>query len=110
MAPNDTKFSFSSSALSEGTFDLVSFNGSEGLSKLYRFDVTLLAENDAIDLEDVIQSRATLKILRNGEDIIFHGILSSFEQMETVMDRTHYRAVLSPLFWRETLTLSLIHI
>jgi type VI secretion system secreted protein VgrG len=104
MAPNDTKFSFSSAALPEGTFDLVSFNGSEGLSKLYRFDVTLLAENDAIDLEDVIQSRATLKILRKGEDITFHGILSSFEQMETVMERTHYRAVLSPLFWRETLT------
>jgi len=104
MATIGKKFSFSSAALPEDTFDLVSFSGSEGLSRLYRFDVTLLADSDEIDLQNVIQSRATLKILRDDGDITFHGILSTFEQMETVGERTHYRAVLSPLFWRETLT------
>lgn len=104
MPPIGNKFSFTSKALPEDTFDLVSFNGSEGLSRLYRFDVTLLADSDELDLASVIQSRATLKILREDGDITFHGILSTFEQMETVQERTHYRAVLSPLFWRETLT------
>lgn len=104
MSTIGKKFSFTSAVLPEDTFDLVSFNGSEGLSRLYRFDVTLLADTDTLDLEQVIQSRATLKILRSDGDITFHGILSTFEQMETVGERTHYRAVLSPLFWRETLT------
>jgi type VI secretion system secreted protein VgrG len=104
MSSINKKFSFTSSALPDDTFDVVSFSGSEGLSKLYRFDVTLVADNDEIDLENIIQSRATLNILREDGDITFHGILSSFEELETVQERTHYRAVLTPAFWRETLT------
>ena len=104
MSLINKKFSFSSAALPDDTFDVVSFSGSEGLSKLYRFDVTLVADNDEIDLENVIQSRVTLNILREDGDITFHGILSSFEELETVQERTHYRAVLTPAFWCETLT------
>jgi len=100
------KFSFASMAgtLPADTFDVVSFTGAEGLSKLYHFDVTLVSDNDVIDLESVIQSRAALSILRDDGNIVFNGMLSAFEQMETAQGRTHYRAVLTPAFWRLTLT------
>ncbi|WP_319589197.1 type VI secretion system tip protein TssI/VgrG [uncultured Desulfobulbus sp.] len=100
------KFSFVSKAgtLATDTFDVVSFTGTEGLSKLYHFDVTLVSDNDGIDLEGVIQSRAALSILRDDGNIVFNGMLSAFEQMETAQGLTHYRAVLTPAFWRQTLT------
>ncbi|MBV5318526.1 MAG: type VI secretion system tip protein VgrG [Desulfobulbaceae bacterium] len=100
------KFSFASMAgtLATDTFDVVSFTGTEGLSKLYHFDVTLVSDNDAIDLESVIQSRAALTILRDDGNIVFNGVLSAFEQMETAQGLTQYRAVLTPAFWRQTLT------
>jgi type VI secretion system secreted protein VgrG len=90
--------------LAADTFDVVSFTGAEGLSKLYHFDVTLVSDNDVIDLESVIQSRAALSILRDDGNIVFNGMLSAFEQMETAQGRTQYRAVLTPAFWRLTLT------
>jgi len=100
------KFSFASMAgtLAADTFDVVSFTGTEGLSKLYHFDVTLVSDTDAIDLESVIQSRVTLTILRDDGNIVFNGMLSAFEQMGTAQGLTQYRAVLTPAFWRQTLT------
>ncbi len=100
------KFSFVSLApsLTADTFDVVSFSGTEGLSKLYQFEVTLVSENDEIDLESVTQSRAKLTILRDNGNIVFNGILSELEQMGTAQGRTQYRAVLTPAFWRHTLT------
>ena len=100
------KFSFVSKAagLTADTFDVVSFTGTEGLSKLYQFEVTLVSANAEIDLESVIQSRAILTILRDDGDIVFNGKLAGFEQMETAQGLTHYRAILTPAFWRLTLT------
>ncbi len=98
------KLSFRSSALADDTFEVVSFSGTEGLSRLYIFDISLVADSDEIELESVIQSRAKLTILRDDVNIVFHGILSVFEQMETAQGRTRYRAVLTPAFWRQTLT------
>ena len=98
------KFSFTSTALAHDSFDVVSFTGTEGLSRLYRFDITLVSENGEVDIDSVIKSRARLTILREYGDIAFNGILSGFEQLETVHGRTRYRAVLTPAFWRQTLT------
>lgn len=104
MPQTDRKFSFTSRALPEDTFDLVSFSGSEGLSKFYSFEATLLSDNAEIDLEKVVQSRATLTICRENGDIRFHGILTSFDQMDTHQGRTRYHAVMTPAVWNLTLT------
>ena len=98
------KFSFKSSALPGDTFEVVSFTGSESLSRLYRFDVTLVSENAELDLEKVIHSRATLTILREKGNIRFNGILSAFQQMQAVNNQVYYRATLTPALWRHTLT------
>ncbi len=104
MRSRGKKFSFTSSGLSEDTFDVVSFSGTEGLSRLYRFDITLVSEDEKLNLENVIQSRATLTIVRDEGTICFNGILSEFEQMGTALEKTQYRAVLTPALWRHTLT------
>ena len=98
------QFTFTSLALPDETFDVVSFSGTEGLSKLYHFEIILMADDPAISLEKVVQSRGTLTIHREGEDILFNGILKSFEQLDTVQGRTQYRASLAPALWRLTLT------
>ncbi len=104
MASSTSRFSFKSSALPESTFDLVSFNGSEGLSKFYRFEVTLLSDDDQIDLDKVVQSRATLTINREQGDILIHGIFTVFDQQDTSHGRTRYHAVITPAVWRMTIT------
>jgi type VI secretion system secreted protein VgrG len=104
MSSPEKKFSFTSTALAHDSFDVVSFTGTEGLSRLYRFDITLVSENGEVDIDSVIKSRARLSILREYGDIAFNGILSGFEQLETVHGRTRYRAILTPAFWRQTLT------
>ncbi len=98
------KFRFVSSAFKPETFEVLSFTGSEGLSKLYRFEILLISDNPELDLEKIINSRATLTILRDTGNIDFHGILVSFEQMLSVNKQSQYRAVLTPLMWRLTLT------
>jgi type VI secretion system secreted protein VgrG len=104
MRARGKKFSFTSSGFSEDTFDVVSFSGMEGLSRLYRFDIRLVSEDDQLNLENVIQSRAQLTILREEGALSFNGILSEFEQMGTALGKTQYRAVLTPALWRHTLT------
>ncbi len=104
MSSAGKKFSFTSTALAHDSFDVVSFTGTEGLSKHYRFDITLVSENGEVNLRKVIKSRARLTILREYGDITFNGILSGFDQLETAHGLTRYRAVLTPAFWRQTLT------
>jgi len=98
------KFRFVSSALKAETFEVISFTGSEGLSKLYRFEILLVSDNPELDLEKVIYSRGTLTILRTAGNIDFHGILISFEQLLSVNGQSQYRAILAPFLWRLTLT------
>ncbi|MBF0530583.1 MAG: type VI secretion system tip protein VgrG, partial [Deltaproteobacteria bacterium] len=103
-AVSDKKFNFSSLALTTEDFDVVQFSGTEGLSKLYRFEITLASDNSEIDMEKVIQARAVFTILRPEGNISFHGIITHFEQKETAFQKTFYQAVLAPAFWRHTLT------
>jgi type VI secretion system secreted protein VgrG len=98
------KFRFVSSAHNPEMFEVISFTGSEGLSKLYRFEIMLFSDNSELDLEQIIFHRATLTILRIDGNIDFHGILVSFEQMLSVNGQSQYRAVLAPIMWRLTMT------
>lgn len=101
---SDHKFTFTSSALSDDAFGVVEFNGREGLSMCYEFDVVLVSEQNDIDLDDVLNSRATFTIKRDAGDAPFHGVLKSFEQTRFYGDYTFYRAVLVPKLWLLTLT------
>lgn len=103
----DNAYTFVSKALPEDAFTVVRFAGEEGLSTLYRFEILLVSEKEDIDLTAVLQNPATFTIkgsISGSEDLPFHGILSSFEQMHQADTYFFYRAVLRPRLWWLTLT------
>ncbi|MFP4033948.1 MAG: type VI secretion system Vgr family protein [Desulfovermiculus sp.] len=97
-------YSFTSQGQDPGTFTVVSFNGQEGLSQLFRFEITLISSQDSLDLEDVLSAPATLTIHSQAGDIPIHGILESLDQMHKVDQYTFYQAVLRPKLWWLTQT------
>ena len=101
----DEKFSFESKAVKKDTFGVVKFSGSEGLSRLYRFEIMLIAEDFNINMNDILQAQATFFIHRpDGSKVPFHGIVSEIELMREVGGYYLYRAVLVPKLWHLTLT------
>jgi type VI secretion system secreted protein VgrG len=97
-------FSFTSKALDPGTFEVVRFHGDEGLSRLYRFTVTLVCARNDLDMTAVVQNPACLTIHFPEGDLPFHGILASFEQRQTFAGMTFYQADLVPKTWWLTMT------
>jgi len=95
------KFSFSSDSLPPDTFGVVKFAGSEGISQCYTFEITLVSDKLDLDLQGVIENPAKLTFHRDeGDDVSYHGILLSFEQLHEVNKLAFYRAHLVPrLTW-----------
>jgi type VI secretion system secreted protein VgrG len=104
MAIADTKqFSFVSGGLPEDTFSVVTFKGTEGISRLYEFDVTLASDDPDIDLKEILQNPATLTIHGSDQAFPIHGILAQFEQLHEVKGNYFYRALLVPRLWQADL-------
>ncbi len=87
---------------------VLTFTGSEGLSRLYAFDVLVLIQASiAPDFEplDALFGAATLTI--NGADgtprTVRHGIVSSIELVHEHNDQAVYRVTLVPALWKLTL-------
>ena len=98
-------FSFVSSGLDQATFEVFNFQGEEGLSQLYSFEINLVSDKPDIDLEKIMGAPAVFSILRvdtNKKSI--HGILKKFEVLHAVGHHVFYRAVLGPTFWQLTLS------
>ncbi len=97
-------FSFTSDALPPGTFEVVGFTGTEGLSRLYDFDILVVSDVLDISLESVIRETAHLTIHRHeGKNAVFHGLPVEFEQLHAVNNVGFYRVRLVPRLWRLSL-------
>lgn len=98
------RFTFVSQALEEDAFEVVRFRGTEGVSRLYEFEITLVSENPEIDLRAVLRNPATLTIIREeGDARRIHGIPSQFEQLHEDAERVFYKTVLVPRAWHADL-------
>ncbi len=104
MAQNTPAFTFSVSTLDHDTFHVVRFEGSEGLSKLYEFEILLLSDNASIDFGKALKGTATLSIKRGQQDVQWHGILRDFQQLQRMDKHVYYRAILTPKAWWLTQT------
>jgi type VI secretion system VgrG family protein len=101
----EKRFSFISSGLAPETFGVVHFTGTEALSSLYTFDITLVTDTPDLDLHAVLRQPVTFTIHRpNEQRVEFNGILSQFEQLHAFNDCIFYRAQLRPRLWWLTLT------
>lgn len=92
----DTHFSFASKALAANTFSVVRFSGTEGLSRLYEYEILVSAADAEIDLEEVTRNAATLTIHGHADDVRVHGAVARFEQLHEIRGRFLYRARLVP--------------
>ncbi len=103
----ERRFSFisNSSSLNQDTFGVVQFSGVEGISLPYEFEIMLVSDSTDIDLDEVMAYPAKFTIHRkNGDDVDFHGILNSFEQLHKYNEYVFYRAHLVPRLWWLSIT------
>ncbi len=99
------QFSFVSEAYPDAdTFSVSTFSGTEGISTLYEFNITLYSPDPEIDLKAMLTNPARLTIHWEEDQILhFHGIISNFEQLQEMNTMTCYEAVLVPRLWQTNL-------
>lgn len=80
---------------------LVGLQGREAMSRLFRFQLTLLAENRTRVAFDALLGRdVTVELaLPNEEKRAFHGIINRLTQGRRDADFTYFQAEMVPQFW-----------
>lgn len=87
----------------EETFQVVQFEGTEGVSRLYQFDIMLVSEKQEIDFDKILEAGATFRFETDDkEPSCFSGVLSEFEQLHSYGPYAFFRAVLVPRLWWST--------
>ncbi len=99
----ERKFFFVSQAYPEDTFAVVRFKGTEGISRLYEFEILLVAEDPDIDIKKVLNNPARFTIARGDKEVVFNGILAYFDQLHEVDEYVFYRTLLVPRLWVSTI-------
>lgn len=99
---DSVRYSFDVPQLPADTFDVVRFQGQEGLSELFAFELELVAENPDIDL--LVDEPATFTLLREGRAVPINGIITDFAQDGRTSRWVGYRVTLRPRLWRLTLS------
>ncbi|GFK95770.1 Actin cross-linking toxin VgrG1 [Fundidesulfovibrio magnetotacticus] len=97
MTTEQARFAFTIQGLPEDAFLVVRFTGTEGLSKLYAFDIALLSAEGSVDMDAALAGDACLTVRgADGEQVSWRGVLRDFQQLQRVDGRVFYRAVLVP--------------
>jgi type VI secretion system secreted protein VgrG len=79
---------------------LRSFRGSEGISRLFRFELDLLSENQSIDYTKVIGKPVTISVNQaDGKPRYFNGVISRFGQGAAEGPFATYLAEMVPSLW-----------
>jgi type VI secretion system secreted protein VgrG len=93
------------SQLAEDAVRVLSFQGEESISRLFRYRIELLSEDPDLDPAEILNQPATFVMNRGDEDpISVHGVISLFELRGRTPNYVHYYAELVPRMWRLTLT------
>ncbi|AZF02728.1 VgrG protein [Pseudomonas orientalis] len=79
------------------------FSGTEALSALFSFELTLLSQDARLELKSLIGQPAQLEIeLATGEPRYIHGYISRFSLQDSDNGLARYTATLSPWLWMLT--------
>lgn len=79
---------------------LENFNGTEGLSLLFNFTLSMLSQDPALELKTLIGKPACLEIeLADGGARHVHGYITQFGNSGSQGNLTHYSATLTPWLW-----------
>ncbi|NVN91643.1 MAG: type VI secretion system tip protein VgrG [Desulfuromonadales bacterium] len=90
---------------------LAGFRGSEGISRLFSFELNMVSENHNISFADIVGKNVTVSILlADASERYFNGVISRFAQGRGGGDRggdprfSSYRATMVPWLWLLTRT------
>jgi type VI secretion system secreted protein VgrG len=84
---------------------LSGFQGDEGISRLFRFDLELLSENESVDFNALVGKNVTFWIvLADGSERYINGQVSRFSQGARDANFTSYHAEVVPWLWFLTRT------
>jgi len=76
------------------------FQGSEGISRLFKFQLDLLSENPSISFPDIVGKNVTISLKQPDLSYRYiNGIISRFAQHATEEQFTSYRAEMVPWLW-----------
>lgn len=103
-AANVALYSFEPSRLDPDAFQIVRFEGTEGLSQLFSFELQLVSESPDIDFSTVVNQPATFTMRRGDVDLPINGIVTDFSQRGRSADYVSYRATLQPRLQRLSLS------
>ncbi len=80
---------------------LESFEGTEGVSVPFQFELGMLTENASLDMTSLLGQPLAVTIrLPDDSDRVIHGLVSRIEEIESGIDGlTGYRAEMVPWFW-----------
>ncbi len=79
------------------------FSGSEGLSRLYQFDLALLSQRSDVKLKSLIGRPATVEIeLADGTSRYINGYINRFSTQGSDGGYVRYSALLGPWLWMLT--------
>ena len=96
---NNVKATFEVSGLSE-ELRVLSFEGDEGISAPYQFNLVLACSSSQISLSDVVGNLGLLTLSGQKGDRYFHGLVSHFQQQDSGRKFTVYEATVVPGIWR----------
>ena len=84
---------------------LQAFRGTEGISRLFKFDLVMHSENRSIAFDSIVGKAATIRVvLQDGQERFINGIIASFSQGGATSTFASYTATLVPWFWMLTRT------
>jgi type VI secretion system secreted protein VgrG len=73
------------------------FNGVEGISRLFHFDLELLSESDSVNFDSIVGKNVTVRIMdAEGAPIYWNGIVSRFSQGAQDRRLFGFRATMVP--------------
>ncbi len=84
---------------------LQGFEGQEGISRPFEFELRMMSENRSISFESVVGKKATIKVqLQDRLPRFINGIVSSFSQGGASQNFAYYHMTIVPWFWLLTRT------
>jgi len=78
---------------------LQGFSGVEGLSRPFKYNLTLLAEDPSISFSSIVGQRVTITLKGARGDRFINGYVSRFGQAGADRHFTHYHAEVVPWLW-----------
>ncbi len=95
------EFFFKTASFADDAIEVISFQGEEGISQLYRYEIELKVPLSLdIDADELLGERAHFSINYGTDEKKIHGILSAVDMTKVTANDIYYSVVLVPSIWK----------